>query len=79
MTIPKKIREASGLAEGEIVTLIPLGNTILLAPRRLPLEEARRQIARILKASGTTAEQVLRGLRKARVDLYRETYGRKAG
>lgn len=77
ITIPKKIREVSHLEEGQVVSLIPVGDTIILTPKRLELDEARRQIMRILKESGLSAEEVLAGLKEEREFLYKETYGKK--
>ncbi len=78
ITIPKKIREEKHLEEGQEVTLIPLGEAILLAPRRLELDEARRRISRILKTSGVSADDLLAELVRERESLYQEKYGKKA-
>ncbi len=77
LTIPKKIREAGLLEEGQVVSLIPIGDSIMITPKRLPLEEARREIRKILKASGSSVEELLRGLKEERGELYKDTYGRK--
>ncbi len=77
LTIPKKIREVSRLEEGQSVTIIPVGDSIIITPRKLEIEEARRQIQRILKAARLSAEEVLSGLKEEREELYKELYGRK--
>jgi AbrB family looped-hinge helix DNA binding protein len=77
VTIPKRVREASGLEEGRAVTIIPLGESILLTPKRLELEEARREIRKILRATGMSAEKVLVGLGDERQSLFEELYGSK--
>ena len=77
LTIPKKIRAATRLEEGQVVSIIPLGESVLITPQKLELEEARREIRRVLKASGLTVEDLLEGLKEEREKLYRETYGRK--
>jgi AbrB family looped-hinge helix DNA binding protein len=77
LTIPKKIRDARHLAEGQIVSLIPVGDSIIVTPKRLELEEARREIRMIMKASGLSAEDLIEGLREERETLFQETYGRK--
>lgn len=79
LTIPKKIREASSLEEGQVVTIIPVGDSVIITPRRLELDEARRQIKNILKESGLTAEDMLRGLKEERSTLYKKIYGKKRG
>lgn len=77
LTIPKKIRESSHLEEGQVVSIIPMGNSVIITPKRLELDEARRQIRRIMKASGLSEKELLKGLKEEREPLYRETYGKK--
>lgn len=77
LTIPKKIREISHLEEGQVVYIIPVGDSIIVTPKRLELDEARRQIGKILKESGLSVKEVLSGLKEEREILYRETYGKK--
>jgi AbrB family looped-hinge helix DNA binding protein len=77
LTIPKKIRERSALEEGQVVSIIPVGGSLIITPKRLELEEARRQIKKILKASGASLEDLLSGLREEREALYRESYGKR--
>lgn len=78
LTIPKKIREISHLEEGQVVSVIPVGDSVIITPKRLELDEARRQIRRILKGSGLSAEDVLAGLKEERETFYKETYGKKS-
>ena len=66
LTIPKRIREMSRLEEGQVVSIIPVGDTVIITPKRLELDEARREIRRILKVSGLTAEEILEGLKEER-------------
>lgn len=77
LTIPKKIREASHLEEGEVVSIIPVGDSIIVTPKRLELDEARRQFKKILKGSGLSVDELLKGLEEERETLYREKYGKK--
>ena len=77
LTIPKKIRESSHLEEGQVVSIIPVGESVIITPKRLELDEARRQIRKIMKASGLSEKELLKGLKDEREALYRETYGKK--
>jgi bifunctional DNA-binding transcriptional regulator/antitoxin component of YhaV-PrlF toxin-antitoxin module len=77
LTIPKKIRAVTRLEEGQLVSIIPLGESVLITPQRLELEEARGQIRKILKASRLSVEDLLQNLKEEREKLYQETYGRK--
>lgn len=78
LTIPKKIRQMKHLEEGQTVSLVPVGDVVMLIPRGLELDEARRRITRILKKAGVSAENMLSGLAREREALYRERYGKKA-
>jgi AbrB family looped-hinge helix DNA binding protein len=77
LTIPKKIRDTRQFEEGQIVSLIPFGDSIIVTPKRLELDEARREIRKIMKAAGLSAEDLLEELREERENLFQETYGRK--
>lgn len=77
LTIPKKIRAVSHLEEGQVVSIIPVGDSIIVTPKKLELDEARIEIKKILKASGLTPEDLLIGLKEEREELYQEAYGKK--
>ncbi len=77
LTIPKKIRDMSHLEEGQTVSIIPVGDSVIITPKRLGLDEARREIKKILKASGLSPEDLLLGLKEEREKVYQETYGKK--
>lgn len=78
LTIPKKIRVMGHLEEGQVVSIIPVGDSVIITPKRLALDEARRELRRLLKASGLSEEDLLKGLREEREKLYQETYGKKS-
>ena len=78
VTIPKKIRVTSHLEEGQVVSIIPVGDSVIITPKRLELDEARREAKKVLKASGLSLEELLAGLEEEREKLYRETYGKKS-
>ena len=77
LTIPKQIRQVGHLEEGQVVSIIPVGDSIIITPKRLELDEARRQIKKILKDTAVSPEEILAGLRVERESLYKETYGKK--
>lgn len=79
LTIPKKIRDVIHLEEGQTVSIIPVGDSVIITPRRLELDEARRQIRRILKQSNCSVEELLAGLKEERSTLYKDVYGKKDG
>lgn len=77
VTIPKSVRDASGLDEGCSVTLIPLGESILIAPQKLGLDEARRKIQQIINSTKLTPDEVLAGLKEERGNLFGELYAKR--
>ncbi|MBI2981995.1 MAG: AbrB/MazE/SpoVT family DNA-binding domain-containing protein [Deltaproteobacteria bacterium] len=77
ITIPKKIREAFDLEPGQQVQFIPIGKSaVLMTPKRLELDEARRMIQKILRQTGATSQKVLAGLDASRDETFRKHYGR---
>jgi AbrB family looped-hinge helix DNA binding protein len=78
VTIPKSVREASGLDEGCSVTLIPIGESILIAPQKLGLDEARRIIQQTIRATGMTPDEVMADLVSQRQPLFEELYGKRS-
>lgn len=78
LTIPKKIRVMSRLEEGQVVSIIPVGDSVIITPKKLELDEARKEIKKILKASSLSLEDLLLGLEEEREKVYRQTYGKKS-
>ena len=78
LTIPKKIRKLGYLEEGQVVSMIPVGDSVIITPKRLELDEARREIRKLLKQSGLSLEDLISGLGEEREGLYRKAYGKKS-
>ena len=77
LTNPKKMREMSHLEEGQVVSIIPVGASLIITPKRLELDEARRQMRKIIKASQLSPEDLLAGLKEEREELYKAKYTKK--
>ena len=75
LTIPKKIREMSNMEEGSVVSIVPVGDSLVITPQKIELDEARRQLRKLLKASQLTLAELTEGLKEKRQELFRETYG----
>jgi antitoxin PrlF len=76
LTVPKKIRDMLKLEEGQAVTFLVIGDSVIISPKRLDADETRRQIRRLVRESGLTEEALLSELKKEREALYREKYGK---
>jgi AbrB family looped-hinge helix DNA binding protein len=77
LTIPKKIREMSHMEEGSVVSIVPVGDSLVITPKKIELDEARRQLRKLLKSSGLTVEELVGGLANEREELFKATYGTK--
>ena len=65
------------IEEGSVVSILPIGDSLIITPKRLELDEARRQLRKLIKASGLTIEDLIKGLQEERTELFAETYGAK--
>ncbi|HAM53808.1 MAG TPA: hypothetical protein DCP92_25095 [Nitrospiraceae bacterium] len=74
LTIPKKIREMSHLEEGDVVSILPVGDSLIITSKRLEFDEARRELRKLVKASGVAVEELIMGLKEERADLFKEKY-----
>jgi AbrB family looped-hinge helix DNA binding protein len=67
ITLPAALRKKYGLEEGEVLTLIDLGNgAFMLTPRRSRVDEVADKIRVELEARGETLESMLKTLREVR-------------
>jgi bifunctional DNA-binding transcriptional regulator/antitoxin component of YhaV-PrlF toxin-antitoxin module len=67
----------SRLEEGQVVSIIPVGDSVIITPKKLGLDEARREIKKIIKAAGLSPEDLLAGLKEEREKLYQGSFGKK--
>jgi len=77
LTIPKRIRVMSRLEEGQIVSIIPVGDSVIITPKRLELDDTRREIKRIMKVTGLSPKELLAGMKEEREKLYQASFGKK--
>ena len=77
LTIPKRIRFMSRLEEGQIVSIIPVGDSVIITPKRLELDDTRREIKRIMKVTGLSPKELLAGMNEEREKLYQASFGKK--
>ena len=77
LTIPKKIRQAGRFEEGDLVSILPVGDSLIITSKKIELDEARRQLKRLVKTSGLTLEELIEGLKEDRGEIFKETYGAK--
>ena len=74
VTLPKPLREAYGIREGDDLTLLDLGGVFVLHPRRSEVDEIADRISAALLERGETLESMLQTLREERNRDYAEQY-----
>ena len=77
ITIPKNIRESLNIDDEAILNMVQLGNAIFLTPRDLKLPKLAREFQAIMKKEGITKADLMRALKEARKEVYRERYAEK--
>ena len=69
ITLPKELRDQSHIKEGDTLTLIDLGDgVVVMSPRRSRVDEIADKLALEWQDSGETLESMLTTLREVRTD-----------
>lgn len=69
ITLPKELREHNNIEEGDMLTLIDLGDGVfVVSPRRSRVDEIADKLAREWQDSGETLETMLSTLREVRAE-----------
>jgi len=67
ITLPKELRENNRIEEGDLLTLIDLGDgVVVMSPHRSLVEEIGNKLAKEWQKSGETLESMLTTLREVR-------------
>jgi bifunctional DNA-binding transcriptional regulator/antitoxin component of YhaV-PrlF toxin-antitoxin module len=66
VTLPKALREAYRIQEGDQMTLLDLGGVFVLSPRRSEIDRIADQIGTTLAEKGESLESMLQAVREAR-------------
>jgi len=75
ITIPVELRRQYGLSEGDVFTLMDLGEgAFLLTPGVSEVARFGNQMAEILSEEGVTLEELLQTLEEERERYYQEKY-----
>ena len=78
ITFPAKLRTKYKLQEGEVFTIIDLGEgTFLLKPMVSQVNKLSNQIAKRLKEENVTLDDLLQTLDEERKTYYQENYVKK--
>ncbi|MDO9087685.1 MAG: AbrB/MazE/SpoVT family DNA-binding domain-containing protein [Anaerolineaceae bacterium] len=75
LTVPMEIRNKYGLNEGDILTLIDLGDgAFMLTPRISQVNRLGRQIAEIVQEENISLDDLLNSLDEERERYYKDHY-----
>jgi bifunctional DNA-binding transcriptional regulator/antitoxin component of YhaV-PrlF toxin-antitoxin module len=75
ITLPVELRRQYGLGEGDVFTLVDLGNgSFLLTPRVSQVARMGDQVARLMEEEGVTLEEMLETLDEERESYYQQHY-----
>lgn len=78
ITLPASLRKKYNLQEGEVLTVIDLGEgTILLRPMVSQVDKLSRQIGKRLKEENISLDDLLQALDEERKTYYKKHYEKK--
>jgi len=66
LTLPKKIREKYRLDEGDPVTLIDLGEGILISPKPTTIPKLAGELESLMEEHGLSLEDLVKGVAEER-------------
>jgi AbrB family looped-hinge helix DNA binding protein len=78
LTIPAQMRRQMGIEEGDVFSLIQLGNTLVATRKKLVAPEVARAIEALMEEEGVTLGDLLDDLDRQREGYVREKYGVEA-
>jgi AbrB family looped-hinge helix DNA binding protein len=69
ITLPKELRDNNNIEEGDMLTLIDLGDgVVVMSPQRSRVDEIANKLAKEWQDSGETLESMLTTLREVRAE-----------
>lgn len=74
VTIPRKLRESLAIDDGDTLTVVPVGEALVLVPRTLRVPELADRLASMMDEAGLSLGDLLDDLPRIREELYRERY-----
>ncbi|HEX9388591.1 MAG TPA: AbrB/MazE/SpoVT family DNA-binding domain-containing protein [Anaerolineales bacterium] len=78
ITLPASLRKKYKLEEGEVLTIIDLGEgTFLLKPKALQIDKLSKRAVRVLKDDNVLLEDLFKTLDEEHKKYYEEKYGKK--
>ena len=78
LVLPKEFRDEQGLESGSPISILQIGNSLLLLPEMSKFNALCDSIENTLTAAGVTSEDVLDTLPETREEVFAELYPKLA-
>ena len=75
LTIPREIREKTGLDEGGVVNIFSVGSSLVITPKKLLRPSLSKQVEESMRQQKITLKELLADLKKQRATYNKEKYG----
>lgn len=72
ITVPQAVRDKLAVVEGDMLTLLQIGDTILLTPRQPQAPQLADRMATLMEQEGVSLADLLTGLAEERAAIQRE-------
>ncbi len=72
ITIPQAFRDNLGVREGDILTLLQMGDVVMLTPRQPQVPRLADKIAELMEEESVSLADLLQGLKEERETILRE-------
>ena len=72
ITVPQTVRDNLNVTEGDILTLLQVGDVVLLTPKRPQVPLLADKIVEMMEAEGVSLADLLSGLEEEREAILRE-------
>ena len=72
ITMPREVRDRLNVNEGDTLTLVQVGSTLILTPKRPVVPVLADRIVELMKQEGVTLADLLLGLEEERAAIYQE-------
>ena len=72
ITIPQAVRDNLGVSEGDILTLLQMGDVVMLTRKQPRVPRLADKIAGLMEEEGISLADLLQGLKEEREAIWRE-------
>lgn len=72
ITVPQSVRDDLDVTEGDILTLLQVGDVVLLTPTQPQMPRLADRIADMMESEGVSLADLLAGLKEEREAIWRE-------